>query len=160
MVVLCGEALITFGAADSEITPRDELVTTSPPAAKPSPAHGQGITLSAHAGDVFVIPAGIAHKTHHVTAGSEFALLTPGDGHGIIGREGKASDREVGDFLASADLDGFVMFGAYPASSTEGWDFAVGGEDVGDFEHVWSVSVPERDPMFGDRDIGLVGLWA
>jgi uncharacterized protein YjlB len=42
-----------------------------------------GVVLQAEAGDVFVIPAGVAHKTHDTRPDAEFALLSPGKGHCI-----------------------------------------------------------------------------
>ncbi|KAI9044820.1 uncharacterized protein KD926_010992 [Aspergillus affinis] len=42
-----------------------------------------GVLLEAEAGDVFIIPAGVAHKTHNTKPEAEFALLSPGTGHGI-----------------------------------------------------------------------------
>ena len=159
MAVLSGEASITFGAADSEIDAKSQESSAVPDEGS-GHASSQGITLTARAGDVFVIPAGVAHKTHSVTAGSSFALLTPGDGHGITGKEGKASNLEMEEILSGVQLTGFTMFGAYPASRAEGWDFAVGGEDVGEYEKVWSIPMPECDPIYGMNEIGLTKLWA
>ena len=74
MTVLTGEATIRFGVAD-----------TSSDLEESTHGSGQengGVELYAKAGDVFILPAGTAHKTFDTTPG-KFALLTPGDGHHI-----------------------------------------------------------------------------
>ena len=111
------------------------------------------VEVQANVGDVFVIPAGVAHKTFNpVPATSTFKLLTPGEGHGIA-----ASTEEGSKALSEVELSGFAMIGAYPSNSD--WDFAEGGEHVGEFEKVWSVPKPARDPVLGDSDAGICGLW-
>ena len=50
-----------------------------------------------------------------------------------------------------------MMIGAYPKG--EEWDFKKGGEDEGRYREVWGVKVPERDPVLGVDEQGLVGLW-
>jgi len=141
MAVLSGTATIRFGVADTV----DDLKES---------AHGEGkeqggVELQAQLGDVLVIPAGVAHKTFDTSDGSTFKLLTPGDGHQI-----EAED--VRKALAGIELSGFTMIGAYPVGYS--WNFAVGGDDVGAFERVWTVPVPERDPVLGHE--GLCRLWA
>ncbi|PSK54125.1 p21-activated protein kinase-interacting protein 1-like [Elsinoe australis] len=131
MAVLSGHATIRFGVSDAD---RD----------------APGIELEANAGDVFVLPAGTAHKTFDTLPRAEFKLLTPGEGHGI-----QAQDRRGA--LEGVQLDGFTMLGAYPEGSK--WDFAVGGEDVGQYERVWNVARPERDPVFGGEERGLCTRW-
>jgi uncharacterized protein YjlB len=49
------------------------------------------------------------------------------------------------------------MMGAYPVGSE--WDFAVGGESEGVYQRVWEVAKPERDPVLGNGEEGLCGLW-
>lgn len=130
MAVLSGEATIRFGVADDE----------------PVGGGGGGIEVHARAGDVFVLPAGLAHKTFDTEpTDSTFKLLTPGD-------EGPSAG------LANVELSGFTMIGAYPVGAT--WDFAVGGEHEGRYEEVWSVPKPERDPVLGADPAGLTGLWS
>ncbi|KAF2152909.1 hypothetical protein K461DRAFT_225339 [Myriangium duriaei CBS 260.36] len=141
MAVLSGTATIRFGVAD---TSPDLDASTS------GDAHESGgVEIAAKAGDVFIIPAGVAHKTHDTTP-AEFALLSPGDGHGI-------AEAEKGK-LEGLELEGFVMMGAYPKGAAE-WDFAIGGESDGKYESVWSVPVPGRDPVLGEDEEGVRGLW-
>ncbi|KAJ4414740.1 hypothetical protein N0V82_007732 [Gnomoniopsis sp. IMI 355080] len=141
MAVLSGTATVRFGVADTS----PDLETA---------AHEEGgVELPAKAGDVFVLPAGTAHKTFDTTPG-EFALLTPGDGHGV-----KANDMRAA--LASIKPGGgFTMIGAYPANSGP-WDFAVGGErgKGKEYEEVWAVPKPERDPVLGTAEEGICGQW-
>ncbi|RMZ91936.1 hypothetical protein DV736_g809, partial [Chaetothyriales sp. CBS 134916] len=139
MVVLSGSASIRFGVADTD----PDLQINTYGAAR---EHG-GIELAAQPGDVFVIPAGVAHKTHDTVPAAPFKLLTPGSGHAPILREA----------LQKIELDGFTMIGAYPRDSGA-WDFAEGGEHAGNFEQVWSVPKPKRDPVMGS-DGGLATLW-
>lgn len=141
MAVLSGEATIRFGVAD---TSSDVDENT----------HGAGrevggVEIVAKAGDVFVLPAGTAHKTYDTTP-APFALLTPGGGRGIDAVDPRKA-------VCDVDLAGFTMLGAYPQAST--WDFAVGGECQGRYEQVWAVPKPERDPVLGESPEGLCGLW-
>jgi uncharacterized protein YjlB len=142
MAVLCGTATIRFGVADTT----DDLDEST---------HGNGkeqggIELHAKAGDVFVIPAGVSHKTFDPPDGSTFQLLTPGEGHQI-----QADD--IHGVLANTQLSGFTMIGAYPAGAM--WDFAVGGEHKDNYEKVWSVPKPPYDPVLGQLREGLCGQW-
>lgn len=142
MAVLSGEATIRFGAADE-------------PGADPEQGtHGRageggGVEVRARAGDVFVLPAGVAHKTFDAVPVAGFQLLTAGDGHHVAGGDVTKSLEEV-------ELSGFTMIGAYPEGVT--WDFAVGGEHQGNYEEVWSVPKPSHDPVLGFDPAGLVGL--
>lgn len=144
MAVLSGSATIRFGVAD-----------THPDAESNTHGHGRetgGIELRANAGDVFLIPAGVSHKTFDPQPTSTFALLTPGDGHGIAG------EKDAREILAGVDLSGFSMLGAYPQDSV--WDFSEGGDHAGEFEKVWSVPKPRLDPVLGLENEGMCGLWA
>lgn len=141
MAVLSGTATIRFGVADTD----PDLERSTHGNAK----EDGGVEIHAQAGDVFVLPAGLAHKTHDTTP-AEFALLTPGNGQGI-----DAEDPVVA--LEKIKLDGFTMLGAYPEGTS--WDSATGGEDVGRYDDVWNVPRPELDPVLGRDDMGLVGLW-
>ncbi|KAJ5439558.1 uncharacterized protein N7458_010556 [Penicillium daleae] len=138
MAVLSGTAKIRFGVAD-----------TSPDMHENT--HGSawedgGVVLQAEAGDVFIIPAGVAHKTHDTKPDAEFALLSPGTGHGI------EAENPV-EALSKIPLEGFTMMGAYSGGD---WDFVATG---GDFEKVWSVPKPKLDPVFGALENGLRGRW-
>lgn len=144
MAVLTGTATIRFGVAD---TSPDKEANTHGPAKEEG-----GIEVFAQAGDVFILPAGTAHKTMSTTKGSTFKLLTPGCGHGI------AEDHESAkEELKKIELSGYTMMGCYPVG--QNWDFAVGGENTGEYEKVWSVPKPEADPILGKSRDGIVGQW-
>lgn len=144
MAVLSGEATIRFGAADPDPVPVLEESTRGG-------ARGEaGVEVRARAGDVFVLPAGVAHKTFDAKPVAGLQLLTPGDGHRIDGED-------VARSLDGVELSGFTMIGAYPEGGR--WDFAVGGEHKGRYEEVWSVPKPDRDPVLGLDPAGLTGLW-
>lgn len=144
MAVLSGEATIRFGAADE---PGANLEETTDGQAKES---GGAVEVKAKAGDVFVLPAGVAHKTFDTDPVTEFQLLTSGDGHSVAGKD-------LAKSMEGVELSGFTMIGAYPEGDT--WDFAVGGEHKGKYEEVWSVPKPSRDPVLGFDPAGLTGLW-
>ncbi|OAL31336.1 hypothetical protein AYO20_08246 [Fonsecaea nubica] len=142
MAVLSGTATIRFGVADTVPDPDENT-------------HGSGkedggIELQASAGDVFVIPAGVAHKTFDTQPAAEFKLLTPGDGHNIPAEDVRSA-------LEKLQLDGFTMIGAYPEGGA--WDFAEGGESAGHYEDVWNVAAPEKDPVLAKAEEGLCGQW-
>lgn len=142
MAVLSGEATIRFGVADTD----EDLE-------KNTYGHSWeqgGIELHARAGDVFVLPAGTSHKTYRTKPSGSFALLTPGEGRQITANSTR-------DALADIELTGFTMIGAYPTGSQ--WDFMRGGEDHVDFERVWSVPKPDKDPVVGQDPAGLCGRW-
>ncbi|OQU94981.1 Cupin domain-containing protein [Cladophialophora immunda] len=150
MAVLTGTATIRFGVADT-VADLDEST------------HGAGreeggVEVTARAGDVFVLPAGTAHKTFNAAPVAEFKLLTPGDGHAVPPAGGEGGGSSVRDTLAGVELAGFTMIGAYPKGGGR-WDFAQGGEDVGNFEKVWAVAKPENDPVLGKAEEGLCGQW-
>lgn len=143
MAVLSGTATIRFGVADT--------VADLEESTHGSGKEDGGIELQAKAGDVFLLPAGTAHKTFDTSPPAEFKLLTPGDGHHV-------ASQQVRDALANIQLSGFTMIGAYPKDGGR-WDFATGGENVGDYQRVWSVPKPENDPVLGKAEEGLCGLW-
>lgn len=143
MAVLSGTATIRFGVADTSEDSHENTEGTA--------KERGGIELQAHAGDVFIIPAGVAHKTYNPLPPTDFLRLTPGDGH-----EDVAGDVE--NLFRQQQVDGFTMLGAYPLGHGT-WDFAVGGENAGEFDKVWSVKPPELDPVLGQSEEGLCGLW-
>lgn len=168
MVVLSGRATIRFGAGDiSEdleenthgnawekgdvVTPDDPRGAAVIPGGRPGVfvVPSGGVTLEAKAGDVFVIPAGVAHKTHNTQPEAPFKLMSPGGGHGF-----GLSDEEMPAALASIPLSGFTMLGAYISTD---WDSAIRG---GNFEASWAVPRPATDPVFGTSPEGLCGTWA
>lgn len=138
MAVLSGTATIRFGVADTS----DDLDENT----NGSSREEGGVEIEAAAGDVFVIPAGVAHKTYNTKPEAEFALLTPGKGRSI-----EAEDPPK--VLSDIELSGFTMMGAYASGE---WDFVKSG---GDFETVWSVPKPEKDPVFGKGPKGLCVTW-
>ncbi|OQV03215.1 hypothetical protein CLAIMM_08289 [Cladophialophora immunda] len=142
MAVLSGSATIRFGVADTS----SDLDASTHGSAK----EDGGVELHAEAGDVFIIPAGMAHKTFDTVPSAELKLLTPGDGHRI-------DAEDVNQALKDIEISGFTMMGAYPQHGV--WDFAVGGDHSGEFEKVWSVPKPENDPVLGPSESGLCGLW-
>lgn len=144
MAVLSGTATIRFGVADT--SPEDMYENTYGLAREEG-----GIEIEARAGDVFLLPAGVAHKTYNSKPEAEFALLTPGNGHHIASDDARVA-------LESVKLSGFTMIGAYPEKGGQ-WDSMTGGENVGEFEKVWSVDRPENDPVLGKADDGICGLW-
>lgn len=142
MAVLSGTATIRFGVADTDADMEKNT-------------HGSGreeggVELHAEAGDVFILPAGLAHKTFDTTP-AEFKLLTPGDGHSVAAED-------VRQTLADIKLSGFTMIGAYPFNSGT-WNFAMGGEDEGEYDKVWAVAKPEKDPALGVSEEGICGQW-
>lgn len=138
MAVLSGAATIRFGVAD---TSDDLEENTSGPAKEAG-----GVELRAEAGDVFVIPAGVAHKTFMTRPEAGFALLTPGKGREIPGPDPRG-------VLEGLVLEGFTMLGAYSGGD---WDFVKAG---GRFEKSWAVPKPELDPVFGVGEEGLCTTW-
>lgn len=152
MAVLSGTATIRLGVADAAADSDD-------------PGEPGGVEVCARAGDVFVLPAGTAHKTYAPVPDAGFLLLTPGDGHVIrpevVGGEGGVEDVDAArrEALARVRLTGFTMIGAYPAGGST-WDFAVGGEKARDeYGEVWAVPKPARDPVLGQADDGICGQW-
>jgi uncharacterized protein YjlB len=143
MAVLTGTATIRFGVADTN--PDLEASTHGD-------AHEDGgVELHAEPGDVFLIPAGVSHKTYDTTP-AEFKLLTPGGGRCIPGDDPEKT-------LSEIELEGFTMIGAYPQGS--GWDSCSGGEheDEEAREKVWSVPKPGLDPVLGEAEEGIKGVW-
>ncbi|KAI1065520.1 hypothetical protein LB507_001234 [Fusarium sp. FIESC RH6] len=138
MAVLSGTATIRFGVADTS----DDLQEST----YGSAWEKGGVLLEAEAGDVFIIPAGVAHKTHNTKPEAEFKLMSPGVGHGIEADDPQQALKEV-------ELSGYCMMGAYNGGE---WDFVKSG---GDYGKSWKVPKPERDPVFGKGE-GLVKIWA
>lgn len=138
MAVLSGTASIRFGVGDTSADMKENT--------EGSAWEKGGVLLEAEAGDVFIIPAGVAHKTHNTKPEAEFALLSPGTGHGIEAEDPKRA-------LSEIKLDGFTMMGAYSGGD---WDFVATG---GEFEKVWAVPKPQYDPVLGSSERGLCKTW-
>lgn len=143
MAVLSGSATIRFGVAD---TSSNLMESTYGSAKEPG-----GLEIKAQAGDFFVIPAGVAHKTYDTTPSEPFALLTPGDGHII-----QAAD--INEALSELELTGYTMMGAYPINCGT-WDFQLAAGSPGDFETSWNTTKPDKDPVLGDAKKGVNGQW-
>lgn len=111
-----------------------------------------GIEVQAQLGDVFILPAGVAHKTYDPRPEVEemkFYHLEEKD----IGDEERSKK-----YFEAVDIKGeFMMMGAYPVGDR--WDFMVGGEHEGRFDEVWNLRTPERDPVLGKSEEGICGLW-
>lgn len=142
MVILTGTATIRFGVGDTVEDMHENTYGSG--------REEGGIELEAKAGDVFIIPVGVAHKTFNALPATEFALLTPGDGHGL--------PPNAKETLDAIELTGFTMLGAYPEDGKK-WDFAVGGEGAAAYADVWAVGPPKSDPILGKSEEGLCGLW-
>ncbi|KAF3039698.1 hypothetical protein E8E12_003093 [Didymella heteroderae] len=151
-VISGGSAKIRFGVADSKEDREQDLGLGT--AGKDLNEEGRekgGVLLDAEVGDVFILPAGVAHKTHNPLPKTD----------GIKFHQPPDKNDEVGSkkFFESIPIVGeFMMMGAYPRG--EEWDFAVGGEHEGHFDDVWNVEVPEKDPILGTSAEGLTRLWA
>jgi uncharacterized protein YjlB len=142
MVVLSGSGVIRWGVADLS----DDLKKTTYGDAY----EGGGIEMDAKVGDVFVIPAGIAHKSYNPhSTDYDFKRLT-----------GEARVIEPNDFKNTVEhfpSTEFIMMGAYPHGYTWTWG-GEGGEHGGQFESVWAVPKPELDPVLGDEG-GTCKYW-
>jgi uncharacterized protein YjlB len=148
MTVIAGEgATIRFGVAD---TSEDEETHT----------HGDGhedggVWVEAKKGDVFILPAGVAHKTYDPRPyAPELIFSQCKDEQGNVIRDPQKARK----FFEGIELgEHFMMMGSYPREND--WDFAVGGEHKGRERVVWGVPKPARDPVLGMNREGLVGLW-
>ncbi|KAI6776509.1 hypothetical protein HG530_000454 [Fusarium avenaceum] len=134
MAVLSGTATIRFGVGDTSEDLQDNTYGSA--------WEDGGVVLEAEAGDVFVIPAGVAHKTHKAKPAAEFKLMSPGVGHGIESDDPRKA-------LSELELSGYCMMGAYNGGD---WDFVKSG---GDYEKSWRVPKPKFDPVFGASGEGL-----
>ncbi|KAK3633150.1 hypothetical protein LTR56_015926 [Elasticomyces elasticus] len=142
MVVLSGTATIRFGVADTSLDLHENTYGLA--------REEGGLEIEARAGDIFILPAGTAHKTHKTRPKAEFELLTPGNGHGV------SPDAD----LDAIELSGFTMAGAYPNGSSF-WDSLKGDEDEApEFSRVWSLRKPDMDPILGLSAEGIAGVWA
>ncbi|RBR07512.1 uncharacterized protein FIESC28_10593 [Fusarium coffeatum] len=138
MIVVHGPGKIRWGVADLSENWEDHT-------------YGQayedgGIEVDVEVGDLFVIPAGVSHKSYDPDAKSaSFGCLT-GDARKID------SNIEVSE----VPLEGFCMMGAYPQGFSWTWD--EGGDSKGDFEAVWGVENADADPYTG-KEGGISKYW-
>lgn len=144
MAVLTGNATIRFGVADLS----DDMEANT--YGSGSDWEKGGVELYAEAGDVFLIPAGVAHKTYRTRPSAPFVLLTPGKAKGIEAPEPRKALQEL-------TLDGFTMLGAYPHGAD--WDFIESCTDKADWEKTWAIPKPKLDPVLGNNPEGIAGLW-
>ncbi|KAJ4298272.1 hypothetical protein N0V90_006172 [Kalmusia sp. IMI 367209] len=147
MTVISGSgSTIRFGVADTSENEEEHT-------------HGEGhedggIWIEAKKGDVFILPAGVAHKTYDPKPDADFAFFQCKDGEGRVIRDPVRARK----FFEGIQIDEhFMMMGSYPKGNE--WDFAVGGEHKGREKKVWGVPKPERDPVLGTNREGLCGLW-
>lgn len=145
MVVLSGTATIRWGVADLT----DDLEKSTWGGIHET----GGVDITAQAGDVFVVPAGVSHKTHNTNPGGPLELLSPGKGRGI-----EVTNGNVKEALKKINLSGFIMMGAYPKNCGT-WDFAIGEEDGEKFERSWRIPRPDKDPILGESDEGICSSW-
>ncbi|KAL6161760.1 hypothetical protein ACJQWK_08826 [Exserohilum turcicum] len=157
MTVISGlGATIRFGVADS---PSWEPALY-PPGARGPDGEAGGVEIEARIGDVFIIPAGVSHKTFAPSPESlELAFHQPHDIEAGNARDVSAeAEAQRRAFFEQVRVNGeFMMMGAYPYGRV--WDFKIGGEHEGREGDVWNLPIPESDPVLGESGEGLVGLW-
>ncbi|KAJ4252444.1 hypothetical protein NW762_011045 [Fusarium torreyae] len=141
MVVVSGPGRIRWGVADLSDDPQEHTY---------GDAHEEGgLEVEVNVGDLFVIPAGIAHKNYDPNATSDkFGCLT-GAARGIEAENPRIAVAEI-------PLKGFCMMGAYPRGFSWTWD--EGGDNADDFETVWRVKNPDADPVVGQKG-GIGKYW-
>ncbi|KAJ5741010.1 hypothetical protein N7493_000882 [Penicillium malachiteum] len=133
MVVVSGPGKIRWGTADFGGDPQEHTYGDS--------SEDGALYYDVNPGDIFVIPAGVAHKSYDPSAPSPDPIsLTGGGAHKV------ASD-DPRRFVKELDVSGFTMMGAYPRGMS--WEWSEGGAHVGRFESVWNVPTPDLDPFFG-----------
>jgi uncharacterized protein YjlB len=157
MAVISGEgATIRFGVADAPDWKEDMLDVGERGAGEEG-----GVEIRAALGDVFIIPAGVSHKTFAPAPGTvELAFHQPDDIE--AGRAAENVDPEAEarhrEFFGKVPVEGeFMMMGAYPYGGV--WDFKIGGEHREKEREVWDVPKPQKDPVLGSSEDGLCGLW-
>jgi uncharacterized protein YjlB len=120
-----------------------------------------GLEIRASVGDVFIIPAGVSHKTFNPRPETkELAFHQPDDIEQGKARENldEGSVARHRNYFEKVELQGeFMMMGAYPIGGV--WDFKIGGELEGKEKMVWDTPVPPEDPVLGKSEKGLLGLW-
>ncbi|RAH48954.1 cupin domain-containing protein [Aspergillus brunneoviolaceus CBS 621.78] len=149
MVVLSGPGRIRWGTADLADDPAKHTYGVAG-----TDFEEGSVFVDVEAGDLFVIPAGVAHKSYDVATANEEPVAWTGSGAQRI----EAADERafVGELQATGKVKGFTMMGAYPGEAT--WSWAEGGEHVGRFEEVWGVENAVLDPVFG-REGGIHVYW-
>jgi uncharacterized protein YjlB len=156
-VISGGSATIRFGVADQPDWKQRGLAV-----GERGKGEEGGVEIRAQVGDVFIIPAGVSHKTFAPEPETrDLAFHQPEDieqGKANINLDEKSMERHR-SFFEGVKVEGeFMMMGAYPKGGV--WDFKVGGEHEGREGEVHGVRVPERDPVLGESEVGLRGLWS
>lgn len=142
MIVLSGPGKIRWGTADFGDDPEQHTYGTA--------SEDGALYTDANVGDVFIVPAGVTHKSYDPNSTANDARgLTEGGNHGIQADDPR---KVVGDL----EVSGFVMMGAYPHGVEWGW--SEGGDHVGRYESVWNVKMPDLDPFFGANG-GINDYW-
>ncbi|RDW78694.1 cupin domain-containing protein [Aspergillus mulundensis] len=153
MVVVSGPGVVRWGVADLRDPSNWEEHTYG------SAFEQGGLEIEVEVGDVFLVPAGVAHKSFDKRSGQHDAVVLTGEtAHAIELQEGQDERERVLGVEAEGELHGFVMMGAYPRGMN--WTWGAGGDHVGRFEECWSVSNPETDPVVGKGKGGLYRYWA
>ncbi|RMZ68459.1 quinone oxidoreductase [Pyrenophora seminiperda CCB06] len=170
-VISGGTATIRFGVADAA----DWAEGKYEPGERGEEGEEGGVEIKAGLGDVFIVPAGVSHKTFlpemSASASTPPSTLPPEKpqvkelGFWQLGSDEAISDAERATYFdtninlhGNSELKGtFMMMGAYPRGGQ--WDFCVGGEHSGKEESVWKVPVPREDPVLGSSKEGVVGIW-
>ncbi|KAM0430040.1 hypothetical protein ACHAPT_006046 [Fusarium lateritium] len=101
-----------------------------------------GLDLEVNVGDLFVIPAGVSHKSYDPTATHIEADCLTGAARGITVENARVAVSEL-------PIRGFVMMGAYPRGFS--WTWEEGGGSQEEFEAVWNVRNPDFDPVVGQK---------
>ncbi|KAL4760669.1 cupin domain-containing protein [Aspergillus foveolatus] len=150
MVVLSGRGRIRWGEADFGDPANWRKHTFGE-------AHETGgVETEVEAGDIFLVPAGVAHKSFDTDSEQPDAVVLTGEtAHAIDSDDPK---EKVIELERQGKLTGFVMMGAYPRGVE--WTWAVGGDHVGRFEEVWNLPTPEWDPVVGKGEGGIHRFWA
>lgn len=134
MIVISGPGRIRWGAADLSEDWKEHTYGT---------AHeGGALEIEANTGDVFVIPAGVAHKSYDPSATEESFGYLDGAGQGTKGDQLRTALVEVPPL-------GFTMMGAYPRGFS--WTWQEGGDNDGNFQKVWDIPNPALDPVKGEK---------
>ncbi|KAF4457621.1 cupin protein [Fusarium austroafricanum] len=141
MVVVSGPGRIRWGVADLSDDWQEHTYGKA--------YEDGGLEVEVNVGDLFVIPAGVAHKSYDPTATVETFGSMTGAARGIVADNARIAVAEV-------PLEGFCMMGAYPRGFSWTWD--EGGDSADDFEAVWKLGNPAADPVTGEKG-GLNKYW-
>lgn len=145
MVVLSGPGTIRWGAADLSDDPQKHTYGSAG-----SDYEDGSFFAEANAGEVWIVPAGVAHKSFNPEAPHP-------DPHILTGRTAhRIESDDHRKFVGELKVSGFTMMGAYPRGME--WSSVFGGEHVGRYESVWNVQNAELDPVLGDKG-GINTYW-